>query len=119
MSCQHGNHPDGCDLCDELNALHREIAELQRRAERAEASATAWNEAASLMKLRATQAESALSAAKEDAERYRWLRKKERLYREEIEPVIMVDGDMMAGEKLDAAIDAARSGASHQRKAGG
>jgi hypothetical protein len=29
MSCKHGNHVDGCDLCDELNELCREIGDCQ------------------------------------------------------------------------------------------
>jgi len=30
MSCEHGNHVDGCDLCDALNVLYREIADNEK-----------------------------------------------------------------------------------------
>ena len=53
-------------------------------------------------------------AALEDAERYRWLRDSATDYTNEIAPVILVKDvvtgdDMLAEEKLDEAIDAARS----------
>lgn len=49
----------------------------------------------------------ALADAQKDCERYRWLRDHNNTWREDIEPVIMRDGDMLAEDKLDSAIDEA------------
>lgn len=56
---------------------------------------------------RAEVAERRVAELRPDAERYWWLRDGNKTWLDDIKPVICVKGDLMAGDKLDAAIDAA------------
>lgn len=113
-----GKHPAPCARYCEAQAFYAEIGSLRARAEKAESALVTaedgWhmaNGVADLAMKHRDLAESALAECREDAERYRWIKKVTPYKFKKIQDECIADaGDTLyfLSDKFDAEIDAAR-----------
>jgi len=86
-----------------LDILHKELAAAQAEISRLTENQRLQDSATAAVMERAEKAEAELAACREDAERYRWLRKRDSVY-----PAPSYQEDIASNDQIDRSIDAAR-----------